>query len=183
MFFLPYLLIGDGNGCVRFVEIATQTVNVTGALSANLNSNLTNCCNTSEPTSEQIVSPNKLNDEPAETLLQSYNRTSNNGNCIIDDYSNKDIDTGNGHVSQVHEPDEMSGMNVSSVTESQTADISLTDDVLKHSTNASVITMDTNEEVTAKTPTETDSTADDTDIPKTRGSIDGTNGPANDLRV
>lgn len=46
----------EGNGCAKFVEIATQTMNLTNFLT-NLNSSATICNNTSEPNSEQMVTP------------------------------------------------------------------------------------------------------------------------------
>lgn len=209
---------GEGNGCVRFVEIATQTVNLTSVLT-NLNSSVTNSNNTSEPCSEQIVSPtilspNKMNDVAADVIHQSYNQKSNNGHCIIDDTNDDDDDDMNDeskiHISQVQHQQattpvsaakEFPQQNVSSVTEAQTTDITHMDGVLKHDTNTFVTTADIGETVVTvtstsmptsiptdiaavvKTPTDTDSTADETEITKKHASIDGTNGPANDVRV
>lgn len=207
---------GEGNGCVRFVEIATQTVNLTSVLT-NLNSSVTNSNNTSEPCSEQIVSPtilspNKMNDVTADVIHQSYNQKSNNGHCIIDDTNDDDDDDMNdesAHISQVQHQhassvsasQEVSELNVSSVTEAQTTDIMNMDGVLKHDTNTLVTAADIGETVVTvtststptsipttvaavvKTTTDTDSTADETEITKKHASIDGTNGPANDVRV
>lgn len=177
---------GEGNGCVRFVEIATQTVNVTGVLT-NLNSSVTNSSNTSEPCGEQNELPIKLNVESADSIHQPYNQK-NNGHCIFDGNSNN----GNSHVIQEHQSDDgeeepnddddkVSGINESAGLETQIPDAITNTDGLKHGMNDSVTTTDINEDV--ETPIETDSTADDMDIGKKSATIDGTNGPANDLRV
>lgn len=84
---------------MRYVEIATQTMNLSNVLT-NFNSNLTSSNNTSDPCSVQNVSPttsiapsapvvatqsplNKFNDDPL--YVQSSNPKNNNGHCIRTD--------------------------------------------------------------------------------------------------
>lgn len=132
-FLLSFIRSGaEGNGCIRYVEIATQTMNLTNILT-NLNGSLTNSNNTSEPCSEQNVSPTtsttpppppqptlsspppppipsqltKLSDDPLDVNHhhQSSNSKSNNGHCIRTDSNAKNNDAGDdemAHVSEVH---------------------------------------------------------------------------------
>lgn len=126
MFILKRFELGaEGNGCVRYVEIATQTMNLSNVLT-NFNSNLTNSNNTSEPCSDQNISPTtsitpsappmavsplnmQFDDDPLHVQSsKSSNSKSNNGHCIRTDYinaNNRDTDDKAPvahHISEVH---------------------------------------------------------------------------------
>lgn len=109
---------------MRYVEIATQTMNLSNVLT-NFNSNLTNSNNTSEPCSDQNISPTmsmtptappmaasplnlQFNDDPLHVQSsKSSNSKSNNGHCIRTDSNanNRDADDEAPvahHISEVH---------------------------------------------------------------------------------
>lgn len=193
------------------MEIATQTVNLTNFLT-NLNSSLTNCNNTSEPNSEQMVSPTiisptkitPLNEEQQqqpnqiETLdhqSQSHNLTkSNNGHCIVDGTPNDNVNDDETQVTPLHHTYEITDIDGDSVIDMYQDDSTNSDLVLKHDSSASVTAITTTIEPTMvittgkiTTTTENDSTTtDDTDLGKnhtTTSDASGINGPVNDLRV
>lgn len=189
----------EGNGCARFVEIATQTVNLTNILT-NLNSSATNWNNTSEANSEQIISPpilspSKSNDDLPDATNQSHNAKNNNGHCIIDGNSNADVNAdANTNVNEgiiiettttpLHHPLEIADIDAGSMMDTHQGDSTNADIIVKHDfeTNATV-TM-ASEPITGKTLTESETTTtDETDLSKKHTSPDVVNGPANDLRV
>lgn len=191
------------------MEIATQTVNLTNFLT-NLNSSLTNCNNTSEPNSEQMVSPTiispttmtPLNEEHQqlnqidthEHQSQSHNLTkSNNGHCIVDGTPNDNVNDDGTQVTPLHHTYEITDIDGDSVHDTYQDDSTNSDSILKHDSSASVTEIVTTIEPTMvittgkiSTTTETDpTTTDDTDLGKNHTTTDasGINGPANDLRV
>lgn len=173
-------------------------MNLTNILT-NLNSSVTISNNTSEPCSEQIVSPTiptptKLCDEPLDASAhQSHHpKNNNNGHCIIDDNSNNDIDDDDDDddnatesPAQQQPQDTTTATNAGSMTDTYPTETINSDVMLKHDASASVTEIG-DIVATTKSHTETtmtDSTADDTDIGKRHASTDAVNGPSNDVRV
>lgn len=173
----------EGNGCAKFVEIATQTVNFTNILT-NLNSCATNCTNTSELNSEQMVSssitsPIKLIDEQHDVLNQTLNPRNINGHCIVDGNSNTNMNDDVIQVTPSHHSFGMAEIDAGSIINSYQGVSTNSEIILKHDSSASVTeTCKSN-----KTHTERELIADETDLGTKHVSIDGVNGPANDLRV
>lgn len=200
----------DGNGCARFVEIATQTVNLTNILT-NLNSSVTNM---SEPKNEPTIlstntSPTKLTEDlqQCDALNQAYNPKSNNGHCIIDGNPNSILNDGGcitqmqslHHSLEIADIDDVS----TSMLDTYHGDSIHSNIVLKHDSSASVPEacasstdigrIPEKNEVTASTaaapPPTTTATAtttviEETDIGKKHvTTTDGLNGAANDLHV
>lgn len=192
----------EGNGCARFVEIATQTVNLTNILT-NLNSSVTNCNNTSKPNGDQqMVSmtmisssittmplPEEKQHEPDAVVHQSqlHNPKNNNGHCIIDGTPNPPNDDVTQVAPLLHHTFEIADIDAGPIIDTYQADSTNSDIVLKHDSSASVTDITVELTTTAKTPIENDTTAttDDTDLGKKHAATDasGINGPANDLRV
>lgn len=203
----------EGNGCARFVEIATQTVNLTNILT-NLNSSTTNCNNTSGTNSEQmisppilspsILSPTKSHDDSHDATNQSHNAKSNNGHCIIDGNSNADVNDANANANAdanadtnanegiiiqkpampLHDPLEIAHIDAGSMMDTHDGDNTNADAIVKHDFETSAtVTMPT-QPSTSKASIESETTTtDDTDRTKKHTSADVVNGPANDLRV
>lgn len=182
----------EGNGCARFVEIATQTVNLTNFLT-NLNSSVSNCNNTSEASSEQIISPtvlspNKSNDDPHDASNQSHNAKSNNGHCIIDGNSTADVNANEGIITQVtplHHPLEIAAIDAGTMIDTYQGDSTNTDVIAKHDIESNVsVTVACEATFVGKTTSESETTTtDETELAKQLVSTDVINGPANDLRV
>lgn len=183
---------GEGNGCARFVEIATQTVNLTNILT-NLNNSVTNCNNTSDPNCEQIVSPTTIllsptktqNDEKCDQLSNS--KTNNNGHCIIDDNSNDDRK----QLNEMHHSLEMVDVDALAIDAYQgdgkivDEHVKLVDSVTEIPCEINIIgkTSTTESDITTTTTTADGDTDLTTTTTKKHTSTDGINGPSNDLRV
>lgn len=160
----------EGNGCARFVEIATQTVNLTNILT-NLNSSVAICNDTSEPCTDQTMSPTTntaRNDDQRNASNQLHSAKSNNGHCIIDDHSNNDAEDGN--TQRLPVQIDKSDADADSIIDSHQTDCAITPKI----EDSTTLTQDCQQ---------TDRNADETDVGRKHASTDGINGPANNLRV
>lgn len=188
----------EGNGCVRFVEIATQTVNLTNILT-NLNSSVINYNNTSDICIEQTAPPmqmtsNTLNDEqnePDTIPNQLHNTKNNNGHCITDgasknNYNNNSIADDNddgSHDSQMCHATEIAEIDDNSGIDTHTLDSTNTDATVKFECNA-LATIDACDTTTiAKAHAENDTVIDDTEHGNRHPETENVNGPTNDFHV
>lgn len=176
----------EGNGCSRFVEIATQTVNLTNFLT-NLNSSVTNRNNnSSEASSEQVILPAKSNDDSHDATNQTHNAKSNNGHCIIDSNSTADVNANAGiniQVTPLHHPLDIAA---DTMIDTYQGDSTNADVITKNDFDSNAPTAEACEAtfVLGKTSAECETTTmDETDLAKQHTSTDVINGPANDLRV
>lgn len=181
----------EGNGCVRFVEIATQTVNLTNILT-NLNSSVTNYNNTSDICIEETQTPtqtstptqiasNTLNaDDSISNANQSHN--SKNGHCVTDGISTNNNKTDSvGHDTQTHHATEICDDDESSIIDTNTLDSTNMEATVKIDCKA--VAMDACESIEiTKLHTENDAT-DETDSGSRMSATDAINGPTSDFRV
>lgn len=175
----------EGNGCVRFVEIATQTVNLTNILT-NLNSSVTNFNNTSDicieetQTQTQIAS-NTLNaDDSISNANQSHN--SKNGHCVTDGISTNNNKTDSvAHDTQTHHATEICDDDESSIIDTNTSDSTNIEATVKIDCKAVAMDACESTEIT-KLHTENDAT-DETDSGSRMPATDAINGPTSDFRV
>lgn len=199
--------MADGkNGCVKFVEIATQTVNLTH-LASKLNTSLTNCNNISEacmdqasissiPTSPEVT----LNDEKNDTIIhQPYkqqHRQNSNGHCIVDNQMNNSIDdmkcaqsSSSSSTTQVHDKEKSVDTDTIASTE-----IKSTIETLDCGTNMSIIRSYETIALPSSSPSsssmslnkidaEVGSNADENSQEKNIITTDAFNGSPNDLCV
>lgn len=173
----------EGNGCVRFVEIATQTVNLTNILT-NLNSSVTNYNNTSDICIEEIqtqIASNALNaNDSISNANQSHN--SKNGHCVTDGISTNNNKTDSvAHDTQPHHATEICDDDESSIIDTNTLDSTNMEATVKMDCKA--VTMDACEstEIT-KLHTENDAT-DEIDPGSRMTATEAINGPTSDFRV